>query len=69
MDALASLRAYLERPPAKRDKAPTGFDQQLKATIEPSRLRLSIYLHKIPYLAKALFDVDADVKDMMMYST
>lgn len=34
MAALASLRACLETAPRRKDKAPTGFDKQLKATSE-----------------------------------
>lgn len=34
---------------------------------ERSGLRLSIYPHRVPYLAKELFDVDAVIQDMLIY--
>lgn len=34
---------------------------------EQSWLRLSIYPHRVPYLAKELFDVDVDVKDTLIH--
>lgn len=34
MDALSSLRVYLENPPLNKGKAPRGLDAQLKATLE-----------------------------------
>lgn len=32
-----------------------------------SRLKLSIYPHRIPYFAKEMFDVDADIQNTLMY--
>lgn len=34
---------------------------------EKPRLRLLIYPHRIPYLAKEIFDVDADIQGMLMH--
>lgn len=34
---------------------------------EQSRLKLSIYPHRVPYLAREMFDVDADIKDMLLH--
>lgn len=63
MDALASLRVYLETPPRRKDKAPPGFDRQLKTTSETATADVWFTLLEAGFQAwYAYFVADPDTR-------